>query len=320
MMVPTATAPPDAALAGTPPALPPPVLGAPIPPAGPPPAGMTGADINPNVGIDGEIPGVEPPGGAPAANPAAPGSSNQVMAALNRVITNMTDQDVATEFTSYRTWVEESGSQALLDSLVQGSAPVFFLSLIDEQVVAVHSFARYLNEFGRPPRSLLHQRVFAIAGDLVMSQMGIWRGPSTVGNRVQDWFEGNVDVVIPTPEELTNSQGNLIQTPAATADRPATSVPRMIMVPRAWAPYFLEYRSRTETSTWITNRIAALPPDLQGSFATLRNWALSTHITTDLGGETPVMTCRWQPPPPDPVLVQFMWDRLNRLSPRYRGY
>jgi hypothetical protein len=194
----------------------------------------------------------------------------------------------------------------LVDGLVQGSSPTMFLVVIDEMVMVAHCFGCYSNELGPPLRPQMHQRMYALVGELMLDQMAIWQGPATVGNRIQDWMAAS-QIVVPTPEEIAGAGEGLLPPLTPREGRPANQVPKLLFIPRAWAQYFLVYRSKSEAAEWIASKLSTLTKEERQAMAPINWWTRALF--------EPALLARWQGPPPDPVLLQFMRDRMRTLLP-----
>jgi hypothetical protein len=293
----------------------------------PAPVELVPAPIAPEAGVevDFEIPApaieeqeLEAP---PVAIPPLGGSSGRVSVGIRGHTggrEGTEDEESVKEFAAFWEWVSDVGSpgQTLVSALAQGMAPSTFLVVMEDQVVAIHTTARYLNQLGRPPRAAMHNRDFVLAGELIGDQMAILRGPATQGSRFQDMVETR-ETLIPTDDELAGGDGPFIEAIPAVEGRPTSPIPKAVLIPLSWAEYFLSYRSFVETLAWIAAKRETLTPAQRETTQPLEHWARAIRVrATGTNTVISALDGKWQAPAPDPVLIQFMRDRLNQLFPQ----
>jgi hypothetical protein len=149
--------------------------------------------------------------------------------------------------------------------------------------------------------------MYVLVGELVLDQMVIWRRPATVGNRIQEWMAAS-QIVVPTLEEIAGAGEGLLPPLTPTEGRPANQVPKLLFIPKAWAKYFLVYRSKSEAAEWIASKLSTLTEEEHEAMALMDWWARALFVHAPDSLEEPVLLARWQGAPPDPVLLQFMRD------------
>lgn len=167
--------------------------------------------------------------------------------------THLIPVDIAPE-----AWSKAFGIAGSEWNQIQSPLPALFLTLIDDMVTAVHYFDRYQSWLSIPRKPNLHQRDFALVGELVLDQMAIWRGPAIAGNRVAGWMTAT-KLAPPTTEEIAKAAGGLVPTMIApTADRTAQGIPKIIRVPKAWTSYSSPIVPRLKP--WSTRSPPNWPP------------------------------------------------------------
>lgn len=80
---------------------------------------------------------------------------------------------------------------------------------------------------------------------------------TAVGNRVASYMTAT-DLVSPTAEDIAKAGGGLVPMYDPITNRPAQGIPKLILIPKAWAGYFLPYCSRTKAVEYITTKLAPL--------------------------------------------------------------
>jgi hypothetical protein len=296
------------------PALPPPPLGLQMPPGG---------------GLPGGLPPPVPPAGGvpPIVAPAQPPFAADV-GSIARELWNLTSDQTPLELVAELQYSELSysvpnpNSPANLlkinNSITHSSVPMFFLTIArDSQVSAVHSVKMFSEGFGL--HGPAHNRLFAMVGErAVAGGMPPWQMVPAAG--LNDWVQ-LTEYVVPTraalvaeleadpPAALATTTAN--QAAIAGVVPATSSLPKMALIPRAWAPYFLKEMSAWSVVLQLEELIELLPVDLRPAADGLLSWAMVACTKESAASPNSALHARWQPAPMDRGLIVWQQDCLQ---------
>jgi hypothetical protein len=88
-------------------------------------------------------------------------------------------------------------------------------------------------------------------------------------------------------------------------NRPRVSVQKLVMLPKAWAPYFLEPQSPWQALQTFKALLETIPKDLRDSFDFIKAW-LSTACVHEVQKDESVAKAKWQNPHADRRMLEWM--------------
>jgi hypothetical protein len=156
--------------------------------------------------------------------------------------------------------------------LTTADGMVFLTVLTGNQVVPVHSIGRFSCGLGK--QTLSHNRIFGLLGEKVGESLPPIAMVPAAG--LVPWFQLEARRQPTTADlaGLNSSRDRTIQEPVVEGDedkdededRHRVSVQKMVMIPKAWAPYFLEPHPPWEALQIFKTLLETVPANLRDSF------------------------------------------------------
>jgi hypothetical protein len=200
----------------------------------------------------------------------------------------------------------------IVTSLLAASDGMVFLTLLSgNQVCPVHSLGRFSCGLGKHTPS--HNRIFGLLGEKIGEALPPVAMVPAAG--LAPWFQIE-DRHQPTTAdlaELETSGDQTVSEPKATGNanadeddaRPKVSVQKLAMIPKAWAPYFLEPQAPWEALQTFKKLLLTIPASNQDSFDFLEAW-LHVACTHETKRDESVLKAKWQNPHADRRMIEWM--------------
>jgi hypothetical protein len=170
---------------------------------------------------------------------------------------------------------------AIVTSLLASSDGLVFLTVLTgNQVCPVHSIGRFSCGLGKHTPS--HNRIFALLGEKVGESLPPIAMVPAAG--LAPWFQIE-EANQPTMADLAGleaSRDRTVSKPVIQGDeddsedndesRPKVSVQKLVMIPKAWAPYFLEPQSPWKALQTYKTLMKTIPANKKDSFDFIEAW------------------------------------------------
>jgi hypothetical protein len=201
---------------------------------------------------------------------------------------------------------------ALVSSLLTTADGMVFLTVLTgNQVVPVHSIGKFSCGLGR--QTLSHNRIFGLLGEKVGESLPPIAMVPAAG--LVPWFQMEERHQPTTADlaELKSSRDRTRLEPVVEGDadkdedddRPKVSVQKMVMIPKAWAPYFLEPQTPWEALQIFKTLLETVPANLRDSFDFIEAW-LSVACLHEVKKDESILKAKWQNPHADRRVLEWM--------------
>jgi hypothetical protein len=200
---------------------------------------------------------------------------------------------------------------AIVMSLLAASDGMVFLTVLTgNQVCPVHSIGRFSCGLGKHTPS--HNRIFGLLGEKIGESLPPVAMVPAAG--LAPWFQIE-DRHQPRMVDLAGLETSRDRTVGGTRagifdsdeeeEQPKVSVQKLVMIPKAWAPYFLEPQSPWEALQTYQTLLRTIPEDKRDSFDFIEAW-LSVACTHDVKKDESVLKAKWQNPHADRRMLEWM--------------
>jgi hypothetical protein len=200
----------------------------------------------------------------------------------------------------------------IVTSLLATADGLVFLTVLTGNLVCpVHSLGRFSCGLGRHTPS--HNRIFGLLGEKIGESLPPVAMVPAAG--LAPWFQLE-EKHQPTTEDiapLETSKDRTIREPTLTCaeeedtdeERPKVSVQKLVMIPKAWAPYFLEPQSPWQALQTFKALLNTIPNNLRTSFDFIESW-LAIACVHKVEKDESVSKAKWQNPHADRRMLEWM--------------
>jgi hypothetical protein len=201
---------------------------------------------------------------------------------------------------------------AIVSSLLATADGMVFLTVLTgDQVCPVHSLGKFSCGLGK--HTPLHNRIFGLLGEKVGESLPPIAMVPAAG--LVPWFQLE-ERHQPSTEDLAvleTSRDRTVAEPAVTGgrendddeDRPKVSVQKLVMIPKAWAPYFMEPQSPWKALQTFQTLLKTILENLKDSFDFIEAW-LSVACLHEVQKDESMMKAKWQNPHADRRVLEWM--------------